>query len=337
VTTATELNYFELPSFELQSGVIVDLRLAYRCYGKLSNTADNTIVFPTYYTGNDLSNLAMIGSEHALNPEEYFIVVPNLFGNGVSSSPSKMSANYAGARFPKISVYDNVRAQALLLDHLGVKNIALVVGWSMGGLQAYQWAAQFPDRVERAMVICGAAKTAEHNQVFLKGLKATLHADHVFNEGNYQQTPSAGLKAFGRVYAGWAYSQAFFRNKAYKKLGFETAEDLLLFWEQDHLTWDANDLLAMLDTWLAADISNQPLYNGDLQQALAAINAQLWLVPCEQDLYFRYEDNLVELAYLKYGEYQGYQSELGHVSAGPGRFEAESQLINELIHRLLMS
>ena len=330
-----ELRFLELQHFQLQSGVSIDLSLAYRCYGQLSDAKDNVIVIPTYYTGTDLSNTKVIGPEYALNPEKYFIVIPNLFGNSVSSSPSNTPAPFDGPRFPEISIYDNVKAQAVLLDSLGITNIKLVIGWSMGAVQSYQWSAQFPDRVERAMVICGSAKTAEHNKVFLKGVKSCIEADSNFNNGDYSEAPVAGLKAFARVYAGWAFSQAFYRNHRYKEMGFETAEDLLIFWEDDHLTWDANDLLAMLKTWLSADISQQDPYRGNLKQALNAIKATVWLVPCEQDLYFRYEDNLKELEALANAEYHGFESDFGHCAPGPGRFPDETKRVDALTQRLL--
>lgn len=333
----SELITFELDDFELISGLSLDLKLAYRCYGELNAAKDNVIVLPTYYTGNDESYLKIIGSEFALNPEKYFIVIPNLFGNGVSSSPSNTPPPYDAARFPKITTYDNIHAQSLLLGALGVEDIALVIGWSMGAMQSYQWAAQYPKRVKKAMIICGSAKTAIHNQVFLKGVKACIEADQRYNSGDYSEPPIDGLKAFGRVYAGWAFSQAFYRNERYKEMGFETAEDLLLWWEEDHITWDANDLLAMLDTWVTGDISNQPAYNGDLLAALEAIEAQVWLVPCEQDLYFRYEDNMNELKFLSHGKYKGFQSDFGHVAPGPGRFEKETAIVEGLINDFLAS
>lgn len=335
--TEPDLCYFELPDFELQSGTCISLRLAYRCYGQLNAKKDNTVVVPTYYTGTDLSNAKVIGDTFALNPQHYFIVVPNLFGNGVSSSPSNTLAPFDGPRFPEITMYDNVKAQALLLDALAVDNIRLVLGWSMGAVQSYQWSAQYPDRVERAMIICGAAKTAEHNKVFLKGVKSCIEADQTFNNGDYTEQPAAGLKAFGRVYAGWAFSQAFYRNHRYRDMGFDSAEALLEFWEKDHLEWDANDLLAMLNTWLTADISLQAPYAGNLEKALSAIKAKVWLVPCEQDLYFRYEDNVLELKSLQRGEYHGFKSDFGHCAPGPGRFPQETALVESLIHRLLSS
>lgn len=330
------LQTLTFPTFSLDAGLVFpEMHLRYRCYGELNAAKDNAILFPTYYTGTDEDNARLIGPGRALDSDQYFIIVPNLFGNGVSSSPSNTPSPCDGPRFPDVSMADNVRAQAQLLDFLGVGPLKLVLGWSMGGVQSYQWCAQYPDRVRNALVICGAAKTAIHNQVFLDGLRAALLVDPVFAKGDYPQPPEAGLKAFGRIYAGWAYSQAFYRHQCYCEMGFDTAEALLEAWAKDHLDYDANDLLSMMATWRSADISAQPPYHGDLAAALQAITANITLMPCEQDLYFRHEDNRKELVQLKNGRYAGYTSDYGHCSAGPGRFASETQLIEEVIRGML--
>lgn len=183
--------------------------------------------------------------------------------------------------------------------------------------------------------MCATAKTSIHNHVFLEGVKAALQADAEFNSGDYQHPPVRGLRAFARVYAGWGYSQAFFRHEMYRTMGFDDIEDLLLDWEADHLKHDANDLLAALKSWQSADISGHPRFGGNLACALSSIQATVWLMPCEQDMYFRHEDNQAELAHLKYGSYRGFESEFGHCAANPGRFADETALIERTIADLL--
>ena len=116
--------------------------------------------------------------------------------------------------------------------------------------QSYQWAAQYPNMVRAILPFCASSKTSIHNHVFLEGVKAALTADKSWNKGNYKKQPVEGLKAFGRVYAGWAFSQTFFREELFRTLGFETVEDFLQDWEKDHLKWDANNLLVKLKTCL---------------------------------------------------------------------------------------
>ena len=321
----------------LQSGeVLRDARLAFKTYGVLNAAADNCIVFPTYYTGTHAGNERLIGPGRALDPDRYFIVVPNLFGNGLSSSPSNAAPEQPGSRFPHLTIYDNVVCQQrLLMRHLGVRRIALATGWSMGALQAYQWAVSFPDEVERLLPLCGSARCWPLNHVFLEGVKAALLADADFLEGNYRLAPQRGLRAFGRAYAGWAYSAAFFRERLYQQLRFETLEELLRYWERDHLQWDANDLLAMLWTWQRADPGVNALYGGDFQQALGAIKARTLIMPCDTDQYFTVAENQIEAALIPGAELRVLSSPFGHCAGAPGRFSAETALVEQALRDLL--
>ena len=328
---------FHLRDFKLQSGeVLPDAQLAYQTYGALNAAGDNAVLLPTFYTGTHLRNEGYFGPGRALDPARHFIISVNLFGNGISSSPSNTPAPQNAASFPEITFYDNVRAQhALVTEALGIEQLALVTGWSMAGCQSFQWAAQYPDFVRAILPFCGSAKTSEHNRVFLEGVKAALTADGNFNEGNYTQPPIRGLKAFGRVYAGWAFSQTFYREQMFRLKGFETAEALLLDWEQDHLSWDANDLLCKLHTWQRGDISAQPAYNGDLIAALTGIKAKTIVIACDNDLYFQPADNALEIPHIDRGELRIYASPWGHCVASPGNDPAFEKYLDQAIHELL--
>ncbi len=328
---------FELGDVTLQSGAVLgNAKLGYKSYGTLGAARDNVIVLPTFYTGTHERNEGYLRTVPALDPERYFIVSVNLFGNGVSSSPSNTPTPFDGPRFPDITMFDNVACQhRLLTERFGVERIALVAGWSMAGCQSYQWAAQYPDMVEAIMPFCASARTSPHNVVFLEGVKAALQADCAFNGGDYTSPPEAGLKAFGRVYAGWAFSQTFFREQLHRELGFETVEDLLADWERDHLHWDANDLLAKLWTWQHGDISANDRYCGVFVNALEAIQARAILIPCTTDLYFPPEDNAFEARHMPNAKLRPYESPWGHCVATPGRHRAFMAFLNECATELL--
>jgi homoserine O-acetyltransferase len=328
---------FRLGDMTLQAGeVLHDAELAYVTCGALNPERDNAVLFPTYYTGTHRENLALVGPGRALDPAKYFIVIVNLLGNGESSSPSK-HATQGGAKFPRVSLLDNVNAQWRLLEQLGVERLALAFGWSMGAQQAYHHAALFPERVERLLAVCGSARTSAHNWVFLEGVKAALEADGAFAAGNYASPPLRGLRAFGRVYAGWAYSQAFFRERLYERLGHVTPEALLKAWERDHEGYDANDLLCVLNSWQRADISDNPRYRGDFIQALSAIEARAIIMPCSSDLYFPVDDSRFEVTHLRRGELRVLESKLGHVAGGPNRFDDETAFIEAALRELLVA
>lgn len=328
---------FELGDVPLQrGGVLKNAKLAYQTWGKLNAGRDNCIVFPTYYTGNHESNARMIGPGRALDPEKWFIVVPNQFGNGLSSSPSNAEDENQGARFPHVTVLDNVRCQhRLVRDHLNAARVALATGWSLGAVQAYQWAVSFPDYVEALLPFCGTARCSPHNYVFLEGVKAALTADQTFNGGNYASPPVAGLRAFGRVYAGWAYSQTFFRDQLYRRLGFDLLEAFLKWWEDDHTAWDANDLLCMLWTWQHANPADNEVFQGDWESALQSIRAKTIVMPCTHDLYFTLEDNRLECERVAGASFEPIDSPFGHCALAPGRFAECMRVLEDALTRLL--
>ena len=91
-----------------------------------------------WYSGRHWDNEWLIGDGMALDPARYFIIVPNMLGNGLSSSPSNMPPPYNGPRFPDVRVQDTVRAQhKLVTEHFGIERLVAVTGWSMGAGQTY--------------------------------------------------------------------------------------------------------------------------------------------------------------------------------------------------------
>lgn len=312
-----EKRFMNLGALPLQNGkVLQDAQLCYQVLGQANAARDNIVLIPSYYGGTHWGSLPLLGAGSPLASGEYCVVLTNLFGAGWSSSPSNAKAGQAGADFPRISLADNVEAQHRLLDALfGDWQLALVCGWSMGGMQAFSWAMRYPQRVERILPICATAQCWPHNRVFLEGVKAALCADSHWQQGRYQQPPQAGLRAFGRVYAGWAYSQAFFRNSLYRELGFDSIEQLLAYWEEDHLEQDANDLLCTLHTWQDA----APPTGESLSSALGRIRARTLSMPGSSDLYFTVEDARHEASLITGAHVQVLQSDWGHCAGGPGR------------------
>ncbi len=295
------------------------------------------MVLPTFFTGTHLRNEGFFGLDRAINPKKHFIISINLFGNGLSTSPSNTLLEQKGSKFPKITLWDNIWCQHKLISQfLGIDEIALVAGWSMAGCQSYQWATQYPDMIKAILPFCASAKTSNHNFVFLEGVKAALCADNNWKGGNYTMQPINGLKAFGRVYAGWAFSQSFFRNEKFKELGFDNIEELLVNWENDHVNnWDANNLLTKILTWQKADISNGPTFNGNFINALKNIKAKAILMPCTHDLYFPPEDNLFEVKYIENAELRSYDSIWGHCAANPGNDQGFQEALDHAINDLL--
>ncbi len=137
----------------------------------------------------------------------------------------------------------------------------------MGAQQSFQWAALYPDMVARLACLCGTAKTTEHNRVFLESLRAAIRADQSFADGFYEAPPRLGLRATGRIYAGWAYSQEWYRRRCYRELGFISLDDFFVrYWDALFEKRDANSIMAMTSTWIHNDISANEVFAGDLRR-----------------------------------------------------------------------
>ena len=330
---------FELGEFVLQSGATLrEAKLAFKTHGRLNADQSNAIVYPTPYSAHHSDIEWPIGPGKALDPEKYFIIVPDMLGNGLSSSPSNTPPPYDRARFPAVTIQDNVAAQhKLVTEGFGVSRIALVVGWSMGAQQTFQWAASHPDMVARIAPFCGTAKTTPHNFVFLEGIKAALTTDAAWMDGWYEKQPNRGLRAFARVYAGWGLSQPFYKQELYRQLGFSSLEDFLIgFWERRFLRRDANNLLAMLWTWQHNDLGTTPGCDGSLERALGSIQAKALVMAAETDLYFTPQDIEYESSHVRDATFRIIPSVWGH-QAGNGLNSVDSAFIDAALKNLLAS
>ena len=298
-------------------GGLESASLAYATWGALDAAGGNAVLLPSYFTGTHESYAGLIGPGRALDPVRYFIVAANLFGNGVSTSPSH------GGTFPRLTIEDNVHAQHALLMHLGVRRLALAAGWSMGAMQALHWAMLYPEMVANVVAVCGTAFCWPINSVFLSGIAPILEAVPEVEE-------RLALDLFGRAYCGWAYSAEFFRAALYRGLGFATQKALLDDWARDHQEHHAADLLAALYSW--ADTARPP---EAARAALGRITARCFIVPCDTDTYFTVRDTAFEASAIANAMLLPLSSPYGHCAGAPARFPAESARIEEVFAQAL--
>lgn len=336
----TDYQIFDLGSVPLQSGIVFpNAKLAYKTYGELASDKSNVVVVPSAYSGTHKDIEWQIAADKVLDPSRYFVIIVNMFGSGVSSSPSNAVPPFDRGRFPNVTLTDNVRMQhRLVAEVFGIQKVALVYGWSMGGQQAYHWGALFPDIVERICVVCGSARTSTNNLVFLDGIKAALTTDSLWQDNWFAVPPVRGMKAFARVYSGWVLSPAFYREAVFKKLGFPTLEAFQVGLSEAYwLQRDANNLLAQLWTWQNADISSNEMYGGDLVKALGAIKAKALIMPSETDRYFEVADNALEVPHLPKAELRPIPSIWGHIAGNPNGNPVDTAFLAKGVGELLSS
>lgn len=329
---------FDLRDFRLQCGVTLpDAQLTYQTYGTLNADKSNAVLYPTSYGAQHADTEWLIGPGRVLDPDHWFIVIPNMFGNGLSTSPSNIADPFGPERFPLVTHWDNVHAQRkMLADVFGIKRLALIYGWSMGAQQALHWGALFPQAVERIVAVCGSARTSVHNDVFLQGVHATLTGDPYWTGTHFTAPPTRGLRAMGRIYAGWAMSQSFYRERLYETIGYGSLEDFIVrSWEANFLRRDAHDLLASLATWRASDISDNDVFNGDLKVALEAITARSIVIPSQTDLYFTPEDSRIETAMMPNAELRVMPSIWGHRAGNPVQHSEDEAFLRQAVDDIL--
>ena len=332
-----QLNDYQIKNFQTQNGDSLDINLVYATHGDLNKEGDNAILVVTSYSATHEDAEDLFSKSDTLDLSDHCVIVINMLSNSESSSPSNTPAPFDGPRFPLITINDNVRAQhRLITQGLGIKRLRLVMGFSMGGLQTFEWGAQHSDMVDAILPICGAARVSKHNWLFLEGAKSALLADPDFNHGDYESRPEIGMQAFATVYGGWVFSQVFFREELFKELGMEQTEDVIGFMKDYFYRREANDLLGMLATWQAADISINDRFNGNFEKALQSIKTRAIVMPGKTDLYFRVADSEYEVSQMPNAELRVIDSKLGHV-AGSGMDPNGKAAIDQAIVDLLKS
>jgi homoserine O-acetyltransferase len=160
------LQVAELGECPLQSGeAILDCRVAYRTFGQLNAERSNAVLFTTQFTGTSAQIAGYLGPDGLVDTTTHFVIAVDAFGNGVSSSPSNSSAQ-PGADFPRVSIRDMVTAQhRLLTEGLGLSSLHAVMGISMGGMQAFEWAVTYPDFAAKVIPIAGSPRLATYDLV----------------------------------------------------------------------------------------------------------------------------------------------------------------------------
>lgn len=307
------VEFFVARDVTLDCGITVpELRLAYTVTGAIRRHPPVLTCSAFSQTHADLAYLAEPGGP--LDPAKRAVIRTELLGNGRSSSPSNTPKPFAGPDFPPITIRDNVRLQSRLLDHLGVGRVAAVIGASMGGQQALQWAVSFPERVGSAVAIAATARTTFYGQLFLHTVRSALVGDPAFAGGRYDAPPLEGLSRMSETWGAFALSPRFFSTGRFRNHADMAADDLggfLAKWRTRYHTKDANDLLSHLAMWHAHDVAA----GGDLATAAAHATMPVLFLPISTDIYFHPDDVRDQAAAFPRATVQVIDSLCGHAAA----------------------
>ena len=329
---------YALGAFTLEGGATIpEAKLVYATYGHLNVRHDNAILLPSHYLADHHGYDWLIGPPLALDTTKYFLVATEMFGNGHSSSPSNTPEPFHGPRFPVTTIRDNVEAVHRLLTHeLGIMHVRAIIGFSMGAEQAFQWAVSYPTFMDRIVATSGTAKCYGHGFVRLEGQIAALEADGEFKGGDYAQEPIRGIRAFGAVWAGWLYSQEWWRRELWRTLtpSAKSAPDAMAAIVKGFEGADANDYILQAHTWEQHDVGTTTGFGGNVERALRSIVVPVLYMPSATDLYFSLGDAEYERQFIQHVQFVPIPSLWGH-PAGAGEAPADRAFIDAHVRAFL--
>lgn len=301
---------------KLKSGeVLPAYDLTYETYGTLNADRSNAVMICHALSGNHhvagkyaetdkypgwWDNL--IGPGRPLDTNKFFVIgLNNLGGCHGSSGPASINPATGkpwGADFPVVTVEDWVTSQARLADHLGIDQLAAVIGGSLGGMQALQWTMSYPDRVRHALVIASAPNLTAQNMAFNEVARQAIMTDPEFYDGHYYEhntVPRRGLR-IARMLGHITYlSDDAMGAKFGRKLrdgaikygfGVEFEMESYLRYQGDKFAeaFDANTYLRMTRALDYFDPAAE--HGGDLSAALAGVKADFLVVSFTSDWRF---------------------------------------------------
>ncbi|MFQ3599184.1 MAG: homoserine O-acetyltransferase [Chloroherpetonaceae bacterium] len=277
--------------------VLPELQIAYRTWGNLNASGDNAIVICHGLTGSadaDRWWKEMFGRGNAFDEETDFIISTNALGSCYGSTGS-VSINPEtnmpyGASFPPITIRDMIHAQKRLLDFLGVQKIKMVIGGSLGGMQALEWALMFPDNVESVVTISASGRHSAWCIGISEAQRYAIYADADFKNGNYNlnEQPKKGLAA-ARMMAMLTYrsKQIFDERFARRRQSDDLYEvESYLRYQGQKLVerFDANTYITLTKAMDTHDVARN---RGEYESVLRQLVAPTLVISAESDvLYF---------------------------------------------------
>lgn len=328
--------YSHLLGFVTESGFrFTQLDVAWKSWGRLNATRDNVVVICHALTGHANAEEWFSGlftENSILNPEEQFIICMNVPGSCYgSTSPQSVNPETGtpyGSAFPVLTIRDVVRAQQLVLDHMRVKQVQLVIGGSMGGMQALEFAAM-DKRVQSAVIIAAGARHEAWAIGISEAQRQAIYADSRWQGGDYapEEAPVQGLAA-ARAMAMLTYRapQQFSARFGREQRDDETFQvESYLRYQGEKLT-QRFDPLSYVRLTQMMDTHDAGRGRGGLDKALAAIQIPVLVVGIDSDLLYPTAEQRSLAQKLPNSFYREIRSEYGHDA-----FLIEFQQLNNLL------
>ena len=315
---------YSLGDFKLESGeTIRDFSLSYVTHGTLDGAKSNAVLMLTAIGGNHHRIDHLIGPGKALDTSRYFVIAVDAIGNGLTTSPSN-SKSQPGMRFPKFNIRDMVNSsQRLVADKFGIAKLVTVVGASMGGMQALQFAVSYPDMTQSVVAIVPLYRTTPWTTDVLEMMRQGIMTDAAWKDGEYaaDAPPEKGMKLWARMLNG-----VVVRTPDSMQADFPKGNLDVVAWQQGigdggWKRMDARDWIYQSWAYDQHNVGNTPGFGGDYERALKSVKARTLILAGEGDL-LNPEANAKEAAQLIPGaRYVSLKPRhpLGHMSGAAGQ------------------
>ncbi len=326
-------------TFKLASGKrLRNLEIAYHTYGKLSEDQSNVVWVCHALTGSsDVFDWwpGLFGPESLFNPEEHFIICANVLGSPYGTTQPlcshPLTGQPYGLAFPEITIRDMVAAHILLADHLGIDNIGTLIGGSLGGQQALEWAICEPQRIKKLILLATNAVHSPWGIAFNESQRLAISADRTF----YSQTPKGGAKGLKA-----ARSIALLSYRTYEIYGSSQVEHydnkLDDFKASSYQNYQGEKLVKRFNAYSywyltkAMDSHNVGRNRGGIVKALGQVKADTLVIGIQSDLLFPVAEQRYITSHIVGASFVEIPSDYGHDG-----FLIETQAIAGYINRFL--
>jgi homoserine O-acetyltransferase len=317
-------DYYRVPhGLRLENGeVLEEVEVAYRTWGNIENAADRTILICHALTGSadvDAWWPGIIGTGKAFDPRHDFVVCANILGSCYGTTgPANLKpcgTERYRADFPRISVRDMVELQRELLDALGVDRIELVTGPSLGGMQALEWAATYPERVGSVVPIGVGGRHSAWCIGVSEAQRAAIQADPKFRDGYYSddEPPADGLAAARMMavctYRSWDSFDERFGRETRGEGDYQVQSYLRHQGKKINDRFDANTYITLTHAMHTHDLARG---RGDYEEVLAAIEQPALVVSVSTDTLYPPREQQVLAEHLPNAIYATLESAHGH-------------------------
>ena len=305
IATDKRQQFASIGDFHLENGQhIVDCKIGYRTFGKLNPKRSNAVLYPTAGGSTTSMMELFFGMGMDVDTTQFYLILIDALGNGVSSSPSN-SISQPKTLFPQFSIRDMVNTQyKMLTDYLNLHHLAAVVGGSMGGLQALQWAVSYPDFMDKVVAIEATPKLSTYDVLWMHTYIEAVKSDTAYHGGDYTVNPASPLSV--HLIQLLLTTPAIVNNT----VPVDSFSTWLASLEKNPFPVDCNNFLWQTKAVMMHDISTKA--GGSLENTAKMIKAKMLIIANKQDHVIN-QTHSIKFAEMVKAELVVMDNDLGHL------------------------